>query len=248
MADQNKLAFDLEDCDENAAGTKRELLVLPQGAVAGRVITVTSAQAGEGVSTISRRVALSLTHHLGDTLLVDAHLCRASNEPTEGRVAPAPGLAEAIAGTSAIESLIAVDEKKQLHLLPAGYCARHSMLLVASSDFDRLMLLLRRRYKWIVIDAPPIALVQDAAAISRAADGTIIVVRAECTRTEVVAEAQRVITRAGGKILGAVLNRRRYYIPNWLYRTLYGQASISPISATKPTDHGKRSGSSVQIK
>jgi capsular exopolysaccharide synthesis family protein len=227
VADQNKLALDLEDCDENAAGAKRHLLALSQGAIAGRVIAVTSARGGEGVSTISRRLALSLTHRLGDTLLVDAHLCRASNEPTEGRVAaPAPGLAEAIAETSAIESLIALDEKKRMHLLPAGYCAGHSMLLVASSNFDRLMLLLRRRYKWIVIDAPPIALVQDAAAISRAADGTIIVVRAEYTRAEVIAEAQRVITRAGGKILGAVLNRRRYHIPNWIYRTLYGQASM----------------------
>jgi Mrp family chromosome partitioning ATPase len=52
------------------------------------------------------------------------------------------------------------------------------------------------------------------------ADGVILVVQAETTRPAVVAHAKGQIEQAGGNVLGAVLNRRGDYIPDFLYRML----------------------------
>jgi Mrp family chromosome partitioning ATPase len=54
--------------------------------------------------------------------------------------------------------------------------------------------------------------------LSRKADGVILVVDAGRTKRRAGLWAKQQIDDAGGKILGVVLNKRKFYIPNWLYR------------------------------
>jgi Mrp family chromosome partitioning ATPase len=70
------------------------------------------------------------------------------------------------------------------------------------------------------MDTPPVIPYPDAAVLAPLADGVVLVVQAESTRGQVVAEAERILRRAGGRPLGAVLNRRRHHIPAWLYGRL----------------------------
>jgi len=51
-------------------------------------------------------------------------------------------------------------------------------------------------------------------------DGVAVVVAAGQTRRDEILNAQRTIEQAGGKFLGFVLNKRRYPVPEWLYRRL----------------------------
>jgi len=48
----------------------------------------------------------------------------------------------------------------------------------------------------------------------------IMVVRAEDTRWEVAQAAAQRLTQAGAKLVGSVFNRRKYYMPKWLYKNL----------------------------
>ena len=63
-------------------------------------------------------------------------------------------------------------------------------------------------------------------ALSKLADGSVMVIEAERTRAPVAAECKRLIEDGGGRLLGAVMNRRRLYIPDYLYRLLYQRVSI----------------------
>ena len=72
----------------------------------------------------------------------------------------------------------------------------------------------------IVLDCPPITDGAYSSLLPEAVDGVILVVQAERTRPAVIAHAKDRIQQAGGQVLGAVLNQRTNYIPDFLYKLL----------------------------
>jgi Mrp family chromosome partitioning ATPase len=79
---------------------------------------------------------------------------------------------------------------------------------------------LQAEFDWVILDGPPVTQYPDAASLVAAAGGAVLVLRAEHTRWEVADEARRVLENSGVDILGAVLNRRKYHIPGFIYRKL----------------------------
>jgi protein-tyrosine kinase len=79
---------------------------------------------------------------------------------------------------------------------------------------------LRDHFDLVVFDAPAMSHGALGPALTKKVDGVVVVVEAERTRAPVVAELQRVIEVNGGRILGVVLNKRRFHIPRFLYRWL----------------------------
>jgi Mrp family chromosome partitioning ATPase len=79
---------------------------------------------------------------------------------------------------------------------------------------------LRVSFDNILIDCRPLKYSSEAAVIAGSADGVVMVVEAGRTRREEITNAQRTIEVAGGKFLGFVLNKRRYPVPEWLYKRL----------------------------
>ena len=92
--------------------------------------------------------------------------------------------------------------------------------LLTVASLHSIILALLSLYDWIIIDSPPATSYPDVATIAAASGGAILVIEAENTRQEVVEEAKRVLDVAGVDLLGAVLNRRRFHIPEFLYRRL----------------------------
>src|SRR5262245_42473012 len=72
----------------------------------------------------------------------------------------------------------------------------------------------------ILIDCRSLKSSTDAAVLAGSVDGVVIVVDAGDSRNDEILNAQRTIETAGGKFLGFVLNKRRYPVPEWLYRRL----------------------------
>jgi protein-tyrosine kinase len=72
----------------------------------------------------------------------------------------------------------------------------------------------------ILIDCRSLRASSEAAVLSSSVDGVAVVVQAGQTRREEILNAQRTIENAGGKFLGFVLNKRRYPVPDWLYKRL----------------------------
>jgi len=79
---------------------------------------------------------------------------------------------------------------------------------------------LRVSFDNILIDCGSVADSTDAAMLGASVDGVVIVVDAGESRRDEIINAQRMIEAAGGKFLGFVLNKRRYPVPEWLYRRL----------------------------
>ena len=79
---------------------------------------------------------------------------------------------------------------------------------------------LRVSFDNILIDCGPLHESSDAAVLASNVDGVVIVVEAGRSRRDQIVNAQRTIEQAGGKFLGFVLNKRRYPVPEWLYKRL----------------------------
>jgi Mrp family chromosome partitioning ATPase len=79
---------------------------------------------------------------------------------------------------------------------------------------------LRRDYRYILIDCPSLREAEHAVVLAPLVDGVVLVVEANRTQKEQFLYADRAIENAGGRILGHVLNKRTYVIPDWLHRKM----------------------------
>jgi Mrp family chromosome partitioning ATPase len=91
--------------------------------------------------------------------------------------------------------------------------------LVQNSLADRLNAL-RRSYRYVLLDCPSLKDAQHALRVAPLVDGIILIVEANRTRKDQVLYAERVIAGARGKLLGHVLTKRRYPVPEWFHRSM----------------------------
>jgi protein-tyrosine kinase len=79
---------------------------------------------------------------------------------------------------------------------------------------------LKKRYDVILVDSAPFSLSPEGVEIARRVDGVVLVVEAEKTRWQVVENMKEKIENAGANIIGAVFNKRRFHIPEAIYKRL----------------------------
>ena len=79
---------------------------------------------------------------------------------------------------------------------------------------------LRQRFRFVLIDSAPIVPFLDGCILASVVDAVVFVVESDRTRSEVVDHAIENLRSRGAKILGIVLNKRVFYIPNYIYRFL----------------------------
>jgi cellulose biosynthesis protein BcsQ len=78
----------------------------------------------------------------------------------------------------------------------------------------------KREYDFVIMDLPAVLDDPSVTTIGRLADEVIVVVESERERAEVITTAMESMSSAHVTIKGVILNKRRYYIPEWLYKTL----------------------------
>lgn len=166
-------------------------------------VLVTSPRIGDGKTTTSANLALTLAQESQHrVLLVEADLRRPSLAGRFG-VRPEPGLVDVLLGTAPLEDALVAVPGQQLSLLPAGFATARSTGLLASSMMQRVADALRARFDRIVVDTPPAALA-DTHVLARLADGVLVVVRAGVTPRPALERALSAIDRQ--RLLGVVLN------------------------------------------
>jgi Mrp family chromosome partitioning ATPase len=107
--------------------------------------------------------------------------------------------------------------------VPAAIVARINgdvARILAAPELRTTLERLRSKYDWVVIDGPPATVYSDAGMVAPLTDGVVLVIEAERTRWEVADRARGVIEDSGGKVVGAVLSRRRFHIPDAVYQLL----------------------------
>jgi Mrp family chromosome partitioning ATPase len=75
-------------------------------------------------------------------------------------------------------------------------------------------------FDWIIMDGPPVLESPDSASLATAADGVVMVVQAGRTKRPVLSRSVELLRKAGARVLGTVLNRRRLEIPGFIYRRI----------------------------
>ena len=91
---------------------------------------------------------------------------------------------------------------------------------LGSNRFEKFLSEMCERFDYIILDSPPVTTSPEIRFISSKVDGTILMIESRKTRRHVALKAKQEIEMAGGQFLGTVLNRRKYYIPGWIYRRL----------------------------
>jgi Mrp family chromosome partitioning ATPase len=79
---------------------------------------------------------------------------------------------------------------------------------------------LQREFDYVLIDAPPIVSGDDSVVLGRSAEGIVLVLRANASRRETARKAVQNLESANVRVLGAVLNRRTFPVPESIYRKL----------------------------
>ena len=164
----------------------RTALLLSQPDHPPQVILVTSALPREGKTTAAANLAVTLAQ-LGDkTVLVDADL----RKPGVGRLlnlgsGKYAGLSSYLAGVSTLD-LVTVQHPviPNLAAIPTGPLPPNPADLLSSHKLADAIAELRTKYKFVVIDSPPIMAATDAVILSVQADGVLLVVRSGETPKE----------------------------------------------------------------
>lgn len=189
------------------------------GGTSLRTVMVVSAAAGEGRSSAAACLALALCA-TGRTLLIDGDL-RQPDLSNRLAVPGAPGLSDAVLDGLEVASLQQpVRDADNLYILPAGQRQVGGAMVFRSAAFVRLMAALRQDWDYVVCDTPPFLTDSDASLMAAQFDGVVLVLSCGGSRWQVASTVAERLDAAGGRLIGAVLNRRRYYIPKVVYRWL----------------------------
>jgi capsular exopolysaccharide synthesis family protein len=204
----------------------RTALLFSSAAEGARVVLVTSTGPHEGKTVVSSSLAIALAQAGQRTLIIDADMRRPRMHEALGRSLE-PGLSNVLVGDIALPDAARQSPVRNLWLVSAGHVPPNPAELLGSKKFDMLLDQLRPRFDWILIDAPPVMPVTDAAVVAHLATGVLFVVGAEMTpRREAMAAIEQ-LRGAHAKFFGAVLNRVNverhayYYAP--YYRKEYGK-------------------------
>jgi succinoglycan biosynthesis transport protein ExoP len=201
----------------------RTALLLSQAEHPPQVILVTSALPREGKTTAAANLAVTLAQ-LGDrTVLVDADL----RKPGVGRVLSLgdgqfAGLSSYLAGVSSLDLVTvrhpAVDN---LSAIPTGPLPPNPADLLSSHRMADAIAELRKRFKFVVIDTPPVMAVTDAVILSVQSDGVLIVVRSGETPKVAFTRTRDLLASVKCRVLGVVLNAVDSSAPDYYYSYRY---------------------------
>ncbi|MGB8064194.1 MAG: CpsD/CapB family tyrosine-protein kinase [Candidatus Sulfotelmatobacter sp.] len=195
-------------------------IFLAQPANGGRAIVFAGVDRRNGCSGICVEAARSLAANTSRSIcVVDANF-RSSSLNRLLAVPDERGLADCMLEEGAVRTFTRQLEPSHLHLLPAGFLTPESPNLLNSERLASRLGELRKEFDYILIDAPALNVYSDALALGRAADGVVVVLEADSTRRESALKGVESLREVQIEVLGAVLNRRTFPIPEFLYRRL----------------------------
>jgi capsular exopolysaccharide synthesis family protein len=172
-----------------------------------RNLMVTSAGPGEGKTFVAINLAVSLAQSGTRVLLVDADLRKPSLHYAFG-LQREPGFTNLVLGHDADPAdFIQNTSVENLQVLTCGTIPPNPAELLGSPYAASMMQRLEQMVDMVIYDTPPAATVTDAVVIAPRVDAILQVVLAGKTRVDLVRRCRSVLERAGGHILGPVLNR-----------------------------------------
>ncbi len=168
-----------------------------------KVIEITSASQHEGKSVTAINLAIALAKKGEKVILIDCDL-RLATVAKKLKMRQKPGLTNLLFGLNGSQEVI-YHHPCGIDVIPAGELPPNPSETLSSSRMVTMLEFMKKHYTYVILDAPPIGVVTDAAVLAPHVSGIILVVRQGYTKYEGIDDAIRKLQLANGNILGFVL-------------------------------------------
>lgn len=171
-----------------------------------KTVTLTSTNPGEGKTTTSINLAISMAKAGLRTLLVDADLRKPMVAKRLG-CNNALGLTNFISGGSALDDVISNTNIPDLYFIACGPKPPNPAELLGSASFREFVNTVREMFDLVIFDTPPLGSVIDCALISVLTDGTIFVIQSKKIDFRNAQRVKEQLEKVNARVLGVVLNK-----------------------------------------
>ncbi len=211
-----------------------------------RVFQVTSAVKGEGKTTTTVNLGISLAQVGMKVLLIDADMRRPSLHHALRVSLDGRGLQHVLKEGAPLEAVVQKTRTENLQVVTSGGIPEHPAELLSSPMFTAFLSTLREVFDVVLIDSPPVISVADAPIIASRVDGTILVARSGYIPRRLSSQAKKSIEAVNGKIIGCVLNSVAASHHPYYYYRYYSDQSYGYYGSEGKTSGRKKRHSPIQ--
>ncbi len=174
-----------------------------------RTIAFTSADQGDGKSTVTMNTAISMGLMNARVLIIDADLRRPTIHQ-KMNLSNDRGLSDVLVGLARFQDAVLPTEHAHVFVLPSGRSAPNPVGLLQGESFERLLRQAREQFDYVLIDAPALRSIVDGVVLGIKAEGTVLIVSAKQSDARSVRTAIEKLRAVDGvNLLGVVLNATR---------------------------------------
>ena len=200
-----------------------------------RIILLTSPTPGDGKSTITANLALTLSFATTNKIiLIDGDMRRGGLHRIFG-LDGEPGLAEVLAGQAEWRKVIQPTRYANLFFMSAGGPTSHPGELIFSAACENLMEDLRKEFEVVIFDTAPVLAVDDTPSLAPKVDGTLVIYRAGRTSCRLMRNSLEALYSRNAKVLGIIFNGVDPKQPEYGYYKYTEYYYSKTVSRKKPT-------------
>ena len=191
---------------EESIDTLRSSLFLSTETRDSRSFAVVSSMSGEGKSSVSSQLALSIARATGETvLLIDADL-RCPDQHDIFGLDLGDGLAGVLAEEVSLDSAIDKSLGDRIHVLPAGKLRTTPHRLITPSSMSALVQQALELYTYVVVDTAPVLAAGESLAVASAVDSSLLCVMRDVSRVDNIARTTKRLEAVGANLIGTVFS------------------------------------------
>ena len=219
-SDRNGTGLNLDRLGREECLRLVQRIFLQQTGECPRAVVFAGVDQGNGCSRVCVSAAEMLAGNTpGSVCVVDANF-RSPALPRLFGVTNQRGLTDAMFQGGPIRNFARQLQPENLWLLSCGSPLADFGGLILSERLKSLVSGLRKEFDHVLIDAPPLSQYADTITLGQLTDGVVLVVEANSTRRGAALNATQNLRAARIQVLGAILNKRTYPIPDSLYQRL----------------------------
>lgn len=171
-----------------------------------KVIMISSAEKGEGRSTTAAYLSLVLAKSGKKTVLLDCDQ-RNSSIHNMFNLSNDKGLVNFLLGDIKLEVVVKTTKQKNLSIVTSGPKSLNYAELFVSENFKEFLASLKKDFDYIIMDTSPLTKGVDAQALSKHADGCVLVVKQGQTERKTAIKAKEILSKANANIIGVFMNQ-----------------------------------------
>jgi polysaccharide biosynthesis transport protein len=183
----------------------RTVLFFRMSQLKAKTVAVTSSNSGDGKSTLSGNLAVSIAQAGRNVLVVECDL-RKPAIASLFNCHESHGLSDVLSGTISLENAIKATEVENLDLLPAGTIPLNPAELLASDGFKDLVSKVESQYDLVILDCPPVLAVADPCIVAEIASAVLVIVKLTPYSRVELRRTTEMLNEVNAPLIGLVIN------------------------------------------